>query len=526
MKNIADLDFGFADAQNYKRRENKQKFNDLFIKDDYLEKLCDHAISFLIGEKGTGKTAYAVFMSNNDFRNNVSEIKYIRETEYKKFISLKEKKHLQLSDYTNIWKVILYLLFSKHIKDSEGSTFISRHISKFNALTKAIDEYYNEAFSPEIEQALQFVEDSKIAAEMLSKYTKIGGEKSKQRTFNESKFQLNLFYIEKKFQDALRQIKLGKNHIIFIDGIDIRPTGIPYTEYLECIKGLANAVWELNNDFFPTIKGGKWRCRVVLLIRPDIFESVGLQNQNAKIRDNSVYLNWSTEYIRHRSSKIFKIADNLLADQQREKTKELGYYWDYYFPWDSNNVHGNYDCPTSFISFLRWSYYRPRDIVTLLALLKEHTENKEKVKFSYNDFEARNFQRAYSNYLLGEIKDQISFYYESNDYEIFLKFFEFLKGKEKFSYDHFIKAYNEMEKHLASLKKSLPKFMKSGSEFIQFLYDLNILCYLEKTVDGRNHIHWCFKERNYSDISPAVKTHLEYQIFYGLTKALNLGKQY
>ncbi len=36
MKNIEDLDFGFADAQNYKRRENKQKFNEVFIKNEYL----------------------------------------------------------------------------------------------------------------------------------------------------------------------------------------------------------------------------------------------------------------------------------------------------------------------------------------------------------------------------------------------------------------------------------------------------------------------------------------------------------
>ena len=313
---------------------------------------------------------------------------------------------------------------------------------------------------------------------------------------------------------------------MFIDGIDIRPSGIPYEEYLDCVKGLANAVWEINNDFFPTVKGGKGRCRAILLIRPDIFDSVGLQNQNAKIRDNSVYLDWRTEYVRHRSSKIFEVSDHLLSVQQDDKTLNHGQSWDHYFPWNSPNVLDSYDCPTSYINFLRWSYYRPRDIVTLLTLLKNHSENPESDSFNLAEFEAGNFQRAYSNYLLGEVKDQLSFYYQPEDYEIFLKFFEFLKGKTKFNYIEFCSAYDDMMTYLHTANKTEPKFMGSVNEFLQFLYDLNLLCYVERPKEGRAHFHWCFKERNYSNISPKVKSDMEYQVFYGLSKALNLGREY
>ncbi len=526
MKPIKSLDFGFADAQNYKKRENKEQFNKVFIKNDYLESLCDPSISFLIGEKGTGKTAYAVFMANSSYKNNRSEIKYIRETEYRKFITLKEEKHLQLSDYTNIWKVIIYLLLCEKINEVEGDNFSFKNFGKFKVVRDAIDEYYYSAFSPEIIQALEFVQNSKLAAELLSKYAKAQGEQSETHVFTEKRFQANLFYIQKKFEDAIKQIRLDSNYMLFIDGIDIRPSNIPYDEYLECVKGLANAVWEVNTDFFPTIKGGKGRCRVVLLIRPDIFESVGLQNQNAKIRDNSVFLDWKTDYNLHRHSKIFEVSDHLLSIQQDEKTSTIGEAWDQYFPWDSPNVIDNYNCPTSFINFMRWSYYRPRDIVTLLTLLKDHSNNKEKDSFTLNDFEARSFQRAYSNYLLGEIKDQLSFYYQVEDYEIFLKFFEFLKGKDKFTYDEYCSAYNKMIEYLKSVKKDTPKFMHSQNEFLQFLYDTNVLCYLERPKEGKALIHWCFKERNYSNISPKVKTDLEYQVFYGLAKALNLGRKY
>ena len=59
MKPVKELELGFADAENYKRRENKDLLNRVFIRDAHLDDLCEPNVSFLIGEKGTGKTAYS-----------------------------------------------------------------------------------------------------------------------------------------------------------------------------------------------------------------------------------------------------------------------------------------------------------------------------------------------------------------------------------------------------------------------------------------------------------------------------------
>ncbi len=74
MKKIKDLNFGFNDAENYKRKENKDLFNSIFVKNKYLDRLLLPCNYFLVGEKGTGKTAYAVFLSNNEYKNTVSEL--------------------------------------------------------------------------------------------------------------------------------------------------------------------------------------------------------------------------------------------------------------------------------------------------------------------------------------------------------------------------------------------------------------------------------------------------------------------
>ena len=532
MLTIQELDFGFNDAENYKRSENKNFLNKIFFRTAELEKLCERNTFFLIGEKGTGKTAYAVYLSNNDYKETLSTLKYIRETDYQKFVQMKRRDHLTLSDYIDIWKVIIYLLLSKKIADNEPVGFLDYPKSlKFRNIYGAIEEYYAKAFSPEIVNAIKFVERSKRAAELISKHAKAGGEESDEITFSENMFQINLMYVQNKFEEAFASLKLKKNHLLFIDGIDIRPSHIEYNDYLDCVKGLANAVWAINNDIFPQIKGSQGRLKVVLLVRPDIFDSIGLQNRNNKIRDNAVLLNWNTTYENHRNSKIFEMAGKLLGAQQNPVV-EYAQAWDYYFPYTIENKSANKTAAdkkdSSFIGFLRYSLYRPRDIVTMLSILqenfKEQKQDPNKV-FSESDFFHVEFVRKYSEYLLGEVKDQLSFYYTSNDYELFLKFFEYLKGRSQFSYEEYMSAYQNFVKYLDTNSIKRPQFFEAPDVFLQFLYELNVIFFIEKKAGG-NFIRLCLRERNPTNISPKVITHQTYKVHYGLIEALNVGKKY
>lgn len=522
--------FGFSDAENYKKRENKVLFNHLFMRNDFLDSVCRGSTTFLVGDKGTGKTAYAVYMTNNEYANTISSIRYIRETEYQKFITLKQEKHLALSDYASIWKVIIYLLLAEQISEKERENSSLLQSSKFRALREAIQEYYLHAFSPEIIHALQFVQNSKLAAELLSKYAKVVGEQTDTLTFSESRFQTNLLYIQKNIETALRSLKLKKNHLVFIDGIDIRPSSIPYDEYIECIKGLANATWEVNNDFFASIKDSPGRLRAVLLIRPDIFSSLGLQNQNTKIRDNAVLLRWHTTYRDHRNSNLFAVSDRLLShDQPEALSLRIGDAWDYYFPYDTPSLHVKFEKPSSFVGFLRFALYRPRDIITMLTMLKERFVERfgnSGRTFTADDFDDSVFRRNYADYLLGEVKDQLSFYYSPKDYESFLKFFEFLGGKNKFSYQKYREAFTAHVSFIENAGLERPRFMGSAEEFLQFLYQLNVICYIEKTERDESFIHWCFQDRTYSNVTPKVKTDCDYEIFYGMSKALNTGRSF
>jgi cold shock CspA family protein len=530
MKPLSEIHFGFSDAENYKRREEKELFSKIFLRTDAMEQLRKPSTFFLVGEKGTGKTAYAVHFTNGQFDNNRSDHRFIRETDYQKFIALKKDSHLSVSDYEDIWKVIIYLLMANSLIERDKAVGELLQYPKFAALKKVIEEYYQHAFSPEIRTAMQFVEDSTRAAELLVKYMPLQGKITDTDrsvvTSETTRFQLNLLYIERTFRDALSSLKLGNNQLLFIDGIDIRPPSIPYAEYLDCVKGLGNAIWSLNNDVFPTFRDSKGRLRAIMLVRPDIFNSLGLQNRNTKLKDNSVVLGWLTNYGKYRSSEIFALADRMFGAQQAELMK-LGQAWDYYFPFDAKTVDtsqgGDY---SAFVTFLRYSFYRPRDILTALDILREQTKADVDAKgrvFTYDDVMATSFKTAYGTYLLGEIRDALSFYYDEEEYELFLKFFEYLNGARNFSYPTYLQAFAGFSKFLEQQTRPRPGFMKSPEEFLQFLYDQNVLCYKEHASDEK-FIRWCFRERTISNPSPKVKTELEYEIHYGLSNVLNTGK--
>jgi hypothetical protein len=220
------------------------------------------------------------------------------------------------------------------------------------------------------------------------------------------------------------------------------------------------------------------------------------------------------------------MADRLLSSQQKD-ILEPGQAWDHYFPYAVKNYKTQQATDSSFISFLRYSLYRPRDIITMLGILKDLFVERQRQPsdvFSETDFDNAEFRRRYGDYLMGEIKDHLIFYYSDAEYEIFLKFFDYLRGKPTFDYAEYLTAFVNFEDFVHKNNIVLPAFCGSADSFLQFLYELNILSYKEDREAGAFY-QWCFRERNYSNIAPKVKTEARYEIHHGIANALNTGSR-
>jgi len=417
-----------------------------------------------------------------------------------------------------------------NIQRSEGGPILQS--AKFSALKAAIEKYYQTAFSPEIVNAIEFVENAETYTEVTApKIAKISGKDATSLKIAGSGFQTSLLTIEQQFRDAISSLKLAKDHILFIDGLDVRPSDIEFPVYLECIKGLANAAWSLNLDYFANIRDSKGRLKVVVLIRPDIFDAIGFHNSNTKIRDNAVQLDWKTTYGDYRTSRLFRLIDGILAKQQKQSSNlALGDAWAHYFAYVITNkrIAERFDDP--FIGFLRYSFYRPRDIISYILILQEYVnEHRPNAKvFTDKDFE--NCQKSYSEYLLGEVKNHLSFYHSDANFDELTGFFRFLNGKSRFSWREFEDAFRQ---HSLSVKHrilSIKELTASPEELLQLFYSMNVIGYDETSGDKlSNFVHWSFRDRSSVTLNPKIPPNLgaaterPYSVHPGLRRSLKLG---
>lgn len=523
MKTISELNLGFSDAQNYLQRGNKQMLSEVFVHNSYLDDILKPNIYFLIGEKGTGKTAYAAFLNNGEYKDNKSVLKFINGTDYEKFYELKKSGKIDISGYVDVWKSILLLLISKSITENDNIVNVF-HRSNLAILMDAIDEYYNKAFSPEIVNALKIVDKSELVAKLISKYAEFGGNSGNTIEFTEQRLQMNLYYIYQQFSNCLKTLKLSKNITLYIDGIDIRPSQIPYDEYLNCIRGLATACWTLNTELFANVRDSKGRIKIVLLLRPDIFNSLSLQNATNKLVDNSVYLEWRTTYTEYPRSTLYEMANKLLSYGQADMKGEN--IWEKYFDWkivSTNPDTRDYD--TAFIEFLKISLSRPRDIQRILKLIQDlmkRDNNGNKFVFDYTAYNSDKFQNDYSEYFLSSLKDQLSFYYSDEDYKYFKKFFVFF-SEPQFTYEKYQEIYVEYTDYILEHATDIPKFVEDPKAFLQFMYDSNVIAAIE---DDTKYFHFSYREKSPTNIEPEVPYYkgISYRFHYGLYKKARMGR--
>ncbi|MBU4575379.1 MAG: hypothetical protein KJ576_12145 [Proteobacteria bacterium] len=239
-----------------------------------------------------------------------------------------------------------------------------------------------------------------------------------------------------------------------------------------------------------------------------------------------MFLDWRTTYPEYRSSNLFQVVDKVLSVQQ-DNEMEVGEAWDYYFNWRAPHMVNDYGEHSSFISFLRYSYSRPRDVLSAMQIMQAIVLERNLTKkrsFAGSDFTNNDYKNRFSQYLMGGIKDQLSFYYDENDYSGFVAFFDFLKGKREFDYQEYCLAYERFMDYVFEHLQEIPEFVDSKEIFLQFLYDTNILCYIEDG-DFDKFFRWCYRERSLSNIAPKVKLHSRYKIHNALEKALNVGGQ-
>lgn len=509
----------FNDAVNYRTRQQKEFFNRIFLKTDALEDCLNPSVYFLIGEKGSGKTAYAAYLDNNEVRDSRCKLSTMTESQYKRFIALKSKGKLDYSDYANIWRpMLLNLVAQALVQKSKG--FLASFTNKFDAIEEEIEAFNAGTLNPEVEVAFEMISESTDKVTLGKDGVASIGMEDKQRESNKTeKIRHHLLEQERRLKLAISDLRLARSHILFIDGIDYRPESVSYKDYLACVKGLGEATWDLNTTFFGNIRDSKGRIKIVLLVRPDVFAALNLYNSNSRLRDNAVFLEWATTEDDMKNSNLYKAAGQFFASQQTFQADPIDAADHYLSASESNQI---------FRRLLRASFQKPRDILTFLKIARDlHVKQFKKgaeTKFSSEIIADGTFTRLYADYLLGEVRNYASFYMEQNDFNSFLKLFQYLNGKREFTYSEYEVAFTAFKSWVDGEQVAATEYIRDPEALLQFFFDVNVIGYRELVGQEKERfIHFAYRERTLMNVAPKVKTTGVLLVNPGIAKSLDLG---
>lgn len=520
-KRIGELREPYNDAVNYRSRDYKEFFQKIFLRTDDLDRILNPHVYFLMGEKGSGKTAFAVYLENNETKNHKCKLTTMTETQYKRFIALKRQGKLAYSDYANIWRSMLLFIVGRMLVEKSQNPFHTL-TGKFSQIKKEIDKWSKNALNPEVESAFEAINSEAISAKLKNDVVgEAAGEQKNQTTEKSAFLKHHLLETEGAFKQAINSLKLSDGHVLFIDGIDYRPEAVPYLEYIECIKGLGEAVWQLNTEFFNSIRDSKGRIKIVLLVRPDVFHALNLYNSNSRLQDNSVFLDWSTTEREYEMSKLFELSGKYFSSQQSAVVTPSA-AWNQYYPGKSASGY-------TFKRLLKHSFHKPRDILTFVKITQKvyaKSNNSDAIQFAADIADQPSVTREFSDYLLGEVKNYSAFYMAQDDFNKYLKFFQFLHGRSRFSIKEFDAAFIAFKAWAAGEKFNATEYLRDAESLLQLFYDVNVIGYSENVEGGgETFYHWSYRERSANNVAPKVKTSGSLMLNPGIAKALDIGKR-
>ncbi|MFC3686015.1 P-loop ATPase, Sll1717 family [Hydrogenophaga luteola] len=526
MKTISQLEFGFIDAQRYLQNPGdplSEFFRKSFYKSKHLERAIDPDVYFLLGEKGTGKTAYAVYASLYMGSSFVADTEFFDKNDFTRFREVASSLGIEASQYSSLWVFTFIILLINNI-DERTSLTKNPTLSHFMGAIRTI------SLGGQVRTISQSIEIASQIDSLFDKFASSANLGLPESVVSSAKPIFKITRLSDLCVAALADYSNALQFAMFIDGLDVRPDEVSYHDYLTVVSSICNAIWVINSTQLARIEP---QIKITLLLRPDILETVPFQNRGPMLQNHSHLVEWGTRYPNFADSEIFKFTDRVLYSQQDEAERLYpGQTWEKYFPFKvESRASASGDNP--FILFLRHSFYKPRDILKYLGLMKDFYETTGRggvMQFEADVFKDRDIGDSYSRYLMLEIRDQLSFYYTNEEYQQFLDFTNGFLGKyidkrdRVFTYENFCKAHLDyLEYNSRNKKVTVPSFATADIT-LQFMFDLNVLGYYEEKVfrngEAKVFTNYSFRKRSFANLRPKVPTSGRYVMHYGVAKSL------
>jgi len=402
-----------GEIRNWKLEAKFEDTERYFYEFAAVEKLLSGERSFVIGRKGTGKTAISEFIRRIQKHDVFSEKLTFKNFPFNELYSRPNTQYTMPNQYISLWKYIIY-------------SFICRLMSKNESVDPEISASLSQIYAVDARTNLQRMIHRWTASEFSISAFGSGAKIAKTKTESAS-------WLEKCdiLEDVIKEHCDRSTYYIIFDELDedykemVEKHG--KSEYISLITSLFKAAMDVRQsiaglNIFP-----------IVFLRDDIYDLVQDSDKN-KWNDFRIDLDWKPEHIQ-----------NLLSFRLSRAADPTGPILPFDNAWltafSDESVRVGFRQKKRIETFdyiARSTLMRPRDFIRYLQVCAEYEARQGHNKISPET--VRREDKSFSNYLRNEIEDEIHGLLP--DIGAILDTIAYLR-KQQFQIDEFRTAYKE-----------------------------------------------------------------------------------
>lgn len=494
---LKDLYFGKTDAYNELMETGSEQFEKLFWKNDQysIGEFLDGTKYYIYGDKGTGKTAFLKYL---ECILSDSPEKLVIPIRYKSEFDSDDKKTLQRSAISNIqeevadkegisetkdsicsWQLYLISRIIKGLKH-KGEYRIFKPDKGYETIYKLIESIYSDEsyrIIPQINKGFVSVNLSLLSGISATVELEIGLEREQKR--------VNYQKLAKKVIDLFENLNLihfDNSVWVLFDELELSVQSKKMNKRdIQLVRDLILAIERLNG----VCREKSFPIHIIAAVRSEVIGSVYTSGYeiNKSVEDFGKEITWYVRGGNYEDSPLISmVIKKIRVCEENEGINDDTDLWYKYFPSTINGMNSK-----EYV--LRYTWHRPRDIVRMLTLVKEHSGDSD--FFTQDIFDT--IMRTYSQRSWNEISEELSLIYDSDDLMAIKKLFTNIGVPF---------TLNELRSRLERLGK-LYNYVKRFNERYQLIDVLERLFYVG--VLGNSGQRMRFKFLKDDDLDPIGK---------------------
>lgn len=480
MKNVL-----FSIISSGWKLEAKMEESKYFYNYQEVNTILDNSRCYVIGRKGSGKTAICNHIVKHSSYDCFSVRLSFKNFPFNELYSLTNTRYTAPNQYITIWK---YLIYSSVCRLMVGN--------------EAIDAIVREQLSQIYPQ-----NDIKLLARKISEWTSAefgvnilgnGGNLKASREISSPVKTID--WIEKVniLEDIIVNYCDTSKYYIVFDELDEDYRDVNNNNEVNQYKSLLTSLFKAVQDVKSTFNETKLNIRPIVFLRDDIYALLNDSDKN-KWSDMKIDLEWTED-------KIKKMLAYRISKDVNDGSKILSFEkaWDQLFERGKISYGTDRKKYTTTFEFISKStQMRPRDFIKYIQACCEHALEKKEKYISPETI--KHVDRAFSNYLRSEITDEV--YPLIPEIDTVFQIISNIR-KQLFTWTEFIDEYNKYLK-LGTLKQQNPNYV------LDTLFNFSVIGNENKYQHGRHYFKYLHTNMTYNSDEKIV-------LHRGLLKSLQI----